>query len=148
MKFRKQKKSNFTNIELAPLIDVICFIVIYFLMNATLQKQASIKIELPTSSNSKQQQKKQDEILVISINKEGKVFLAEEKNSTSIESLVQKLNLFLGPKENRQAKQNQVIIRSDGAANYKRVIEVIDKVNEAGITKFNLATIQNEKSNS
>ena len=144
MKFRTRKSTFSNRIELAPLIDVIAFIVIYFLMNATLQKQTSIKIELPSSSNqSKSEQKK--EKLTISIDKEGKIFFLNEKIPTKIEKLVEKLNFFLGPKEKRKQKDNQVIIRSDGNANYKSVIQVIDKVNEAGIGKFSLATIQEKK---
>ncbi|WP_025176682.1 biopolymer transporter ExbD, partial [Leptospira interrogans] len=48
MKFRKFRSSasRTGQIELAPLIDVISFIVIYFLMNATLEKSTVMKIEL------------------------------------------------------------------------------------------------------
>ncbi|PJZ70147.1 biopolymer transporter ExbD [Leptospira perolatii] len=146
MNFRKS--SRFTGaggtkagqIELAPLIDVICFIVIYFLMNATLEKSTVVKIELPRSSSIAQEKKKDE--LVITINKDGKIFLDKDTEPVPIEKLTDKIKIFMGPEEKREANKNRVIIRGDGSANYQTIVKVIDKVNEAGVTRFNLAMVR------
>lgn len=66
------------------MIDVICFIVIYFLMNATLEKSTVIKIELPRSSSTAQEKKKDE--LVITINKDGKIFLDKDTEPVALEN--------------------------------------------------------------
>ncbi|WP_061222431.1 ExbD/TolR family protein [Leptospira weilii] len=142
MKFRKFRSSasRTGQIELAPLIDVISFIVIYFLMNATLEKSTVMKIELPRSSSTAQEKKKDE--LVITVNKDGKIFLDKDTDPVPLEKLAEKINVFLGPLEKREPGKNRVIIRGDGTASYQTVIKVIDKVNEAGVSKFNLAMVR------
>ncbi|ASV11775.1 MULTISPECIES: ExbD/TolR family protein [Leptospira] len=142
MKFRKFRSSasRTGQIELAPLIDVISFIVIYFLMNATLEKSTVMKIELPRSSSTAQEKKKDE--LVITVNKDGKIFLDKDTDPVPLEKLTEKINIFLGPLEKREPGKNRVIIRGDGTASYQTVIKVIDKVNEAGVSKFNLAMVR------
>ncbi|MFB5649687.1 ExbD/TolR family protein [Leptospira wolffii] len=148
MKFRKWKRgggeSGFRagQIELAPMIDVICFIVIYFLMNATLEKSTVIKIELPRSSSTAQEKKKDE--LIITVNKDGKIFLDKDTEPVPLEKLTEKIKIFNGPedKDKKEPNKNRVIIRGDGGANYQTIVKVIDKVNEAGVTRFNLAMVR------
>ncbi|BDA78951.1 biopolymer transporter ExbD [Leptospira kobayashii] len=139
MKFRK-KQQSFSNIELAPLIDVISFIVIYFLMNATLEKNTALKVELPRSS-SVAKEKVKDE-LIITVDKQGKVFLDQNTEAVALDSLTEKINGFLGPEKERDPKKNKVIIRGDGGASYQIVVKVIDAVNAAGVSRFNLAMVK------
>lgn len=102
MKFRKTQKS-FNNIELAPLIDVISFIVIYFLMNATLEKNTALKVELPRSS-SVAKEKQKDE-LVITVDKQGKIYLDQSSEPVPLEGLTEKINGFLGPEKKEILKK-------------------------------------------
>ncbi|GBF49029.1 ExbD-like biopolymer transport protein [Leptospira ryugenii] len=139
MKFRK-KQESFNKIELAPLIDVISFIVIYFLMNATLEKNTALKVELPRSS-SVAKEKQKDE-LIITVDKAGKIYLDQNPEAVSLESLTDKINGFLGPEKERDPKKNKVIIRGDGGASYQVVVKVIDAVNAAGVSRFNLAMVK------
>ncbi|TGK00622.1 biopolymer transporter ExbD [Leptospira semungkisensis] len=149
MKFRKWSRGEGSiragQIELAPMIDVISFIVIYFLMNATLEKATVIKVELPRSSNSAQEKKKDE--LVITVNKDGKIFLDKDTEPVPLEKLTEKIKIFNGAnsgedKDKKDSSKNRVIIRGDGGANYQTIVKVIDKVNEAGVTRFNLAMVR------
>ncbi|TGL57383.1 biopolymer transporter ExbD [Leptospira ognonensis] len=139
MKFRK-KQESFNKIELAPLIDVISFIVIYFLMNATLEKNTALKVELPRSS-SVAKEKQKDE-LIITVDKQGKIFLDQSTDAVALDSLTDRINGFLGPEKERDPKKNKVIIRGDGGASYQVVVKVIDAVNAAGVSRFNLAMVK------
>ncbi len=139
MKFRK-KQESYNKIELAPLIDVISFIVIYFLMNATLEKNTSLKVELPRSSSVAKEKQKDD--LTITVDKQGKIFLDQNTDPVALESLTEKINGFLGPEKDRDPKKNRVIIRGDGGASYQVVVKVIDAVNAAGVSRFNLAMVK------
>ncbi|EMJ96936.1 ExbD/TolR family protein [Leptospira sp. WS58.C1] len=150
MKFKKWNRGESGGfkagqIELAPMIDVICFIVIYFLMNATLEKSTVVKIELPRSSSTAQEKKKDE--LVITVNKDGKIFLDKDTEPVPLEKLTEKIKLFNGQnqgddKDKKEPSKNRVIIRGDGGASYQTIVKVIDKVNEAGVTRFNLAMVR------
>jgi biopolymer transport protein ExbD len=144
MKFRRTTKA-FDRIDITPLIDVISFIVIYFLINATLEKGTSIKIELPRSSTSATKEKNQEE-LIITVNSKGKIFIDKDTQPIAIDKLKDKINTFLGPKEKRDPKKNRVIIRGDGTASYQTVVKVIDEVNAAGVSRFNLAMVKGSNS--
>jgi biopolymer transport protein ExbD len=140
MKYRRTTQP-FNRIDITCLIDVISFIVIYFLINATLEKGTSIKIELPRSSTSATKEKNPDEV-IITVNTKGKIFLDKDPTPIPIEKLRDKINNFLGPKEKRDPKKNRVIIRGDGTASYQTVVKVIDEVNAAGVSRFNLAMVK------
>jgi biopolymer transport protein ExbD len=146
MKFRRTMKT-FDRIDITSLIDVVSFIVIYFLINATLEKGTSIKIELPRSSTSSAKEKNQDE-LIITVNKDGKVLLDRDPEPVPLDKLKDKIIAFLGPKKGRDPKKNKVIIRGDSGANYQTVVKVIDEVNAAGVTRFNLAMVKGTSSGS
>ena len=146
MKFRRTMKT-FDRIDITSLIDVVSFIVIYFLINATLEKGTSIKIELPRSSTSSAKEKNQDE-LIITVNKDGKVLLDRDPEPVPLDKLKDKIIAFLGPKKGRDPKKNKVIIRGDSGANYQTVVKVIDEVNAAGVTRFNLAMVKGTNSGS
>lgn len=132
---------TFDKIDITSLIDVVAFMVIYFLVNATLEKGTKIKIELPRSSTSVSQEKNQDE-LIITVNKDGHIFLDKNPEPVPIERLTEKIVTFLGPEKERDPKKNKVIIRGDSGASYQTVVKVIDQVNAAGVVKFNLAMVK------
>lgn len=141
MKFRRTTKT-FDRIDITSLIDVISFLVIYFLINATLEKASSIKIELPRSSTRVARQKKSKD-LVITVNQKGKIFLNRDTQPVPLTKLPEKIKIFLG--ENKAAngkRRGKVIIRGDKGSDYQTIVKVIDKVNEAGVKRFNLSMIK------
>ncbi len=119
-----------TGIELAPFVDILFLLVTYFLMNATLANNPSIKIELPKSDTS---QSADTQPLTIVINQENQIFV-NEKN-VSLKDLGREVVARIKDKE-----KDQVIIRGDKKSSYQMVISVMDELNKAGVTRFNLAT--------
>lgn len=119
-----------TGIELAPFVDILFLLVTYFLMNATLANNPSIKIELPKSDTS---QSAETQPLVVLINQENQIFV-NEKN-VALKDLGKTVVDLIKDKE-----KDQVIIRGDKRSSYQMVISVMDELNKAGVTRFNLAT--------
>ncbi|MFO1469841.1 MAG: biopolymer transporter ExbD [Turneriella sp.] len=119
-----------TGIELAPFVDILFLLVTYFLMNATLANNPSIKIELPKSDTS---QSAETQPLTVVINQENQIFV-NDKN-VSLKDLGKEVVARIKDKE-----KDQVIIRGDKKSSYQMVISVMDELNKAGVTRFNLAT--------
>lgn len=128
---RKRKRLQLrTGIELAPFVDILFLLVTYFLMNATLANNPAIKIELPKSDTS---QAAETQPLVVLINQENQIFV-NEKN-VPLKDLGREVTSLIKDKE-----KDQVIIRGDKKSSYQIVISVMDELNKAGVTRFNLAT--------
>ncbi|MBL8034366.1 MAG: biopolymer transporter ExbD [Leptospiraceae bacterium] len=131
MLLRKRKRLELrTGIELAPFVDILFLLVTYFLMNATLANNPSIKIELPKSDTS---QSAETQPLTVIINQDNQIFV-NEKN-VSLKDLGKEVSSRIKDKE-----KDQVIIRGDKRSSYQIVISVMDELNKAGVTRFNLAT--------
>lgn len=127
----KRKRLNLrTGIELAPFVDILFLLVTYFLMNATLANNPSIKIELPKSDTS---QAAETQPLIVLINQDNQIFV-NEKN-VALKELGKTVVDLIKDKE-----KDQVIIRGDKRSSYQMVISVMDELNKAGVTRFNLAT--------
>lgn len=131
MMLRSRKRLTLrTGIELAPFVDILFLLVTYFLMNATLANNPSIKIELPKSDTS---QSAETQPLIVLINQENQIFV-NEKN-VALKDLGKTVVDLIKDKE-----KDQVIIRGDKRSSYQMVISVMDELNKAGVTRFNLAT--------
>ena len=127
---KRQRLSIRTGIELAPFVDILFLLVTYFLMNATLANNPSIKIELPKSDTS---QSAETQPLVVLINQENQIFV-NDKN-VALKDLGREVTALIKDKE-----KDQVIIRGDKRSSYQMVISVMDELNKSGVTRFNLAT--------
>ncbi|MCS6972227.1 MAG: biopolymer transporter ExbD [Turneriella sp.] len=119
-----------TGIELAPFVDILFLLVTYFLMNATLANNPQIRIELPKSDTA---QITETQPLVVLINQDNQIFVNDR--NVPLRELGKTVASLLKDKE-----KDQVIIRGDKRASYQMVISVMDELNKAGITRFNLAT--------
>jgi biopolymer transport protein ExbD len=130
MLLRRKRLTLRTGIELAPFVDILFLLVTYFLMNATLANNPTIKIELPKSDTS---QSAETQPLVVLINQDNQIFV-NEKN-VPLKDLGKEVSSQIKDKE-----KDQVIIRGDKRSSYQIVISVMDELNKAGVTRFNLAT--------
>jgi len=118
-----------SGIELAPFVDILFLLVTYFLMNATLANNPSIRIELPKSDTA---QSAETQPVIVNINKDNQIFVNDQ--NVSLQAVSREVSKLLKDKE-----KDQVIIRGDKKASYQTVISVMDELNKAGITRFNLA---------
>lgn len=131
MKLKSRRRLSIrTGIELAPFVDILFLLVTYFLMNATLANNPAIKIELPKSDTS---QAAESQPLLVVINQDNQIFV-NEKN-IPLKDLGREVTSLIKDKD-----KDQVIIRGDKRSSYQMVISVMDELNRAGVTRFNLAT--------
>ena len=126
----KSKLDLKTGIELAPMVDIVFLLVAYFLINSTLVQNPVIKIELPKSERPTSEQQKN---IVVFVDKGNKIFL--NNNPVSLKQLPVELSKIVKDKD-----KDHVIIKGDKNASYQSIVSVMDYVNKAGITHFNLAT--------
>ncbi|MCR9141596.1 MAG: biopolymer transporter ExbD [bacterium] len=137
---RSRKKSQATSatvvetrsgIDLAPMVDIIFLLLAYFLINSTLAKTPAIRIDLPQSETASY------------VGEEAIDILVQADGSITINAaVVEKANLAARLKATvaNNATEPEVNIKSDATAEYQHVIGVIDEIQKAGLSNFNLTT--------
>lgn len=115
---------------MAPMVDIVFLLVTYFLINSTLAKNPAIKIELPKSVSAQSEVQKK---IVIYVDSSNNIYLNEQK--LTLEELPVELKKIA-----QSTNEPQVVIKGDKDSNYQTIVSVMDYVNQAGISHFNLAT--------
>ncbi len=123
-------------IEIIPLIDIIFFLLATFIMvSLSMTKNQGVQVALPTASTAASlgDQQELDKAVTLSVNEKGDVFYNKEK--ITIAQLPLKLQALKAT-----SKDPKVMINSDGAANFKFVVAVLDEVRRIGIAKVGINT--------
>lgn len=113
-----------------PMIDIIFFLLVFFMMSMlTMVVQKSMPLKLPQATSSKVSM---EENIPITVTQDGAVYYEKEKIS-------------LGDLENRlwtkkQSGELSIILRGDAAADYGKVVQVMDMIKNLGISKVYIAT--------
>lgn len=132
MKFKGHMKleHGLRQIDIAPLIDIIFQLLIFFMLTSSFVMQPGIKVNLPKAVTSEVVKYENIEIIVSAENViylNGKVITTDE----------------LGRLLKQAAKRKQsVLIKSDRRASLGRVVEIWDMCRDLGITQINIATNQ------
>ena len=120
------KKANF-EINLAPLIDVVFLLLIFFMVASTLNLyEVKATIQLPRTDTV--QSKERDEI-VLYIDREGKYFLGEK--AIKKEDFPDILKEYLQKK-----KTNQVTVYADKETDFQVIVNVLDTANQLNIEQL------------
>jgi biopolymer transport protein ExbD len=117
-------------INMTPLIDIMLVLLIIFMVTSTAALESGLDIELPKTQITNE--KKQDEILIITLDKSGKVAL----NGKFVEQneLAQRMTEKL-----TELKTDSVILEGDTQAFLGRAVEIMDIAKAAGAKNFSIA---------
>lgn len=122
-------------INMTPMIDIMLVLLIIFMVSSTAALESGMDIELPKTSQTAD--KKEAEILVISLAKDGKV--AVQGKQVPEQELGRKIASTLG-----ELKTDSVILEGDTAANLGRAVEIMDIAKTAGAKNFSIAADENK----
>jgi len=117
-------------IDIAPMIDMVFQLLIFFMLTSSFIFQPGIKVNLPKAITSEVIKK---ESMVVTISGEDVIYLSGKVVTTA--DLRQELGVAA-------KRQSPLLIKSDRRASLGRIVEVWDLCRELGITKINIATDQ------
>jgi biopolymer transport protein ExbD len=123
-------------IEIIPLIDIIFFLLATFIMvSLSMSKNQGVQVALPTASSAASlgDQSELDKAVTLSVTGKGDVFWNKDK--ITVAQLPLKLQNLKAT-----SKEPKVIINSDGTADFKHVVAVLDEVRRIGIAKVGINT--------
>lgn len=120
MEFNKRKKVR-THLNIAPLIDVVFLLLIFFMLSSHFVTQPGIKIALPSAVTAKPHP---EEDIIVSITKDSNLYLNEEQ--IDLDSLLDKLRIKVG-----EAMKKTVIIKADERIDLGLAVKVMDIAKQA-----------------
>jgi len=129
-KGRMELEHGLKQIDIAPLIDIVFQLLIFFMLTSSFIMQPGIKVNLPKAVTSETVKAENIEIMVTSEN----VTYLNGKVITNTE---------LKASLKQAAKRNQtILIKADRRASLGRVVEIWDMARDIGVTQINIATNQ------
>ena len=129
MRFKRRVQFVKGHLDIAPLIDCIFLLLIFFLLTSNFIFQPGIKINLPKAVTS---EVVQENTLVITVTSDNRFYL-NESPITFVE---------LKSKLNSTAKNKPILIKADRDVALGRVVKIWDFCRDTGITQINIATNQ------
>ena len=128
MKPFARKKTETAGVDITPLLDVVFQLLLFFILTSALV-QPGIELDLPESD---QTSKALEADLVISVDRDGRVFLNDRQ--VSLEEVEPSLRSFAAQNSN-----GNVILRVDSAVSYGKFFSILDASRDAGIKNLHLA---------
>ncbi len=119
------------SLELTPLVDVVLQLIIFFMLSSTFIVQPGIRVELPESKTTRQQEKHE---LTVTIAADNTVYVNE------LRVPLEELPTVLANKAKELGENELLLIKCDKVVEYGRLIRVLDAAHGAGITRYGLAT--------
>jgi biopolymer transport protein ExbD len=134
MNFRKQHSIEPSPMQLAPLVDVLFLLVIFFAVTFQYAKEEQVMdVSVPAADEGKEKESRNVGEIIINIKKDGEILVNGQKFNTD-ELLVKLKNIV------SLYKDQAVILRGDEIVNYQHVIRVLDTCQKAGIWNIAFAT--------
>ncbi|HEX4427517.1 MAG TPA: biopolymer transporter ExbD [Terriglobales bacterium] len=122
-------QTSLSDINITPLVDVVLVLLIIFMVTAPVL-QSGIEVNVPKTRSVKEIT---EERLVISINKEQRVFLGNDP--VNINEIADKIKQKI-----RDPKHQSIFIRSDEDVPFGAFATVMDAVKATGITNVSIVT--------
>ena len=122
-------QTSLSEINVTPLVDVVLVLLIIFMLTAPIL-QSGIEVAVPKTKTVKEIT---EERLVISINREQRVFLGNDP--VNINQIAQRLR-----EKVRDPEHQSIFLRSDENVPFGAFAAVMDAVKQSGITNVSIVT--------
>ena len=129
MNLRRRINQDPIQLQLAPMIDVVMFLLCFFLLTWNLSRyEQDIAVKVPTAKNGEEPKTLPGEI-ILNVKQDGSVEL--ERNVVTIEELQKKLAQI-----SQVYPDQPVILRGDVKVHYEDVVKVLDTCRAAKLTNI------------
>jgi biopolymer transport protein ExbD len=131
-----KKADDAVVVDLAPLIDVVFLLLIFFMVTTTFDRHANLKVQLPEASQ--KSQATTEDALVLTIDASGNYFINDRQLvNTSLETLKTALQ-----RSTEGNHESTIVLRADAATPHKSVVRAMDAAAQLGLTRISIATVE------
>ncbi len=135
MKLSPEGKRSSPRIEIAPFVDVVFLLLIFFMLTSTFIVAPGLKIKLPKARTKEIQREKRE--VSIAITRDGTIYY--EGRKVDLKELEKELRKF-----SKRGLNPLIVIKADERTYHGRVVEVMDTAKQAGLSRFAIATTPKE----
>lgn len=131
-KYRVAEGSDETGIDLAPMLDFVLNLLIFFIITAVFLKEVGITVSRPNASNV---EKKESRSIVVAINSAGEILVDRKlTDERSVRAAIERLHA--------QRPEDAVVVVADNGAPTGILVTVIDQVRQGGVQAVSIAASQ------
>ncbi|MBS4151112.1 ExbD/TolR family protein [Stutzerimonas balearica] len=137
MKFRRKPREN-VDIGLAPLIDVVFILLLFFVVTTTFTRETQLKVDLPEAASGTPPQQTEVKQLEVVIDIEGNYSLnGKALLKSDLDALMAALS-----KESGGDNSLPLIISADGKTPHQAVITAMDAAGKLGFAHLRITTVE------
>jgi len=129
MEFERGKRIRM-HLEIAPLIDIVLLLLVFFMLTANFIMQPGIKITLPVAKTAKPQK---EENIIVFITEDNRIYLNERE--IDIDELKDAIEEKL-----KTAEKKKVILKADEKINLGLAVKVMDIAKQAKAENLVIST--------
>ncbi|HCX90641.1 MAG TPA: hypothetical protein DHT43_09050, partial [Deltaproteobacteria bacterium] len=126
----ERRRHNHAHMDIAPLVDVVFLLLLFFMLTSHLIQEPAIKIRLPESKTA---EAKSEEIKTVLITKNGEIYFMNKG--------IDLKNLQMAIKEGLTDMEKDFLrIKADRNVSVGILVSVIDEVRFSGVKNFSIVT--------
>lgn len=131
----RRVSTSLSEINIIPLVDVMLVLLIIFMVAAPMM-QRGVEVNLPVAARTQPVNETRVYVTVpLSYRDDGRVYIEEE--AVPVEMLAERMRQNMVTTD-----QKDVFLRGDGAVQLQEILEVMDRLKEAGIERVGIVTRQ------
>jgi len=134
MNLRRPRRDE-PEINLIPLIDILFFLLLFFMLSSTFDRAAALKIDLPTSSAPPASNARRDNIEVVIDSAGNYAVDGRQLSNNQIGTLTRALRLAIGTRDHPP-----LTISADGRTPHQAVVTAMDAARQVGLVHLSIAT--------
>lgn len=138
-RFARPRKKRSPRIEIIPMVDVMFLLLVFYVLSSLAMSQnKGIQVALPAASTG--QASAVPQIVVVTVDSQGQVFLLQEK--VEVAELSTKIQeLAAGRPGGMEALQKDgIVLNADQASQMKQTVAVMDQMRQIGVYNFSIST--------
>ncbi len=121
-----------SHLDIAPLIDIVFLLLVFFMLTSTFMVPEAIELELPESNSA---QVSDITPIVVSLNPAGQLALNGER--IELKQLREAIEPLI-----KQNADTPITLKSDASTQVQQLLQVMDEIRAAGGTDVAIATTQ------
>ncbi|MBI2067998.1 MAG: protein TolR [Deltaproteobacteria bacterium] len=126
------KGKPLSEINVTPFVDVMLVLLIIFMITAPLISQG-LDVDLPETAAPNMKRSESD--VIITIDKEGKIFLLDDKTAYSLDNIEEKLQAVF-----KRRERKEILLQADRKTAYGIVVKAIALFKKAGVERVGMMT--------
>lgn len=139
--FRRPKRRVGIRIDMTPMVDVAFLLLIFFMVTTVFRTPQALEINLPPKEDVKVDIGI-SKVLEVRILQDGRAYWRNAEDPWARSEIKDLVSVF---KPWKASKDKVVIIRIDREAKFSNMVDVIDELDLASLTRFSLQTLEDQQ---